>query len=141
MLTPRPYSLLSVSCLTLHLRPHFLMKSREGLFLQPLPGLAVLPNPVPDRQPCSALCRVSSLGPLPQAEIMAGFPEKVSDWTVMYFYPRHVCAWGTAISLPMMSNLFRESLPVNNKIMKVFFQLVAVVHSITLLDEFVKEDS
>jgi hypothetical protein len=49
---------------------------------------AVLPNPVPDRQPCSALCRVASLGPLLQTEILAGFPEKVSDWTVIYFYPK-----------------------------------------------------
>ena len=31
----------------------------------------------------------TSLGPLPQTEIMTGFPEKVSDWTVIYFYPRH----------------------------------------------------
>jgi len=27
------------------------------------------------------------LGPLPQTEIMTGFPEKVSDWTVIYFFP------------------------------------------------------
>jgi 1,2-phenylacetyl-CoA epoxidase PaaB subunit len=30
----------------------------------------------------------ASLGPLTQAEIMADFPEKVSDWTVMNFYPK-----------------------------------------------------
>ena len=71
----------------------------DTLPLRPPLRFAVLPNPVPDRQPCSALCRVSSLGPLPQAEIMAGFPEKVSDWTVIYFYPRRRHAWGTAISL------------------------------------------
>ena len=53
---------------------------------------AVLSNPVPDRQPCSALCRVSSLGPLVQTEVMAGFPVKVSDWTVMYFYPKSMYA-------------------------------------------------
>ena len=53
---------------------------------------AVLSNPVPDRQPCSALCRVSSLGPLVQTEVMAGFPVKVSDWTVMYFYPKSIYA-------------------------------------------------
>ena len=47
------------------------------------------PEAVPGRQPCSALCRMASLGPLLQTEIMAGFPEKVSDWTVIYFYPRH----------------------------------------------------
>ena len=70
-----------------------------SLIFELAPQFAVLPNPVPDRQPCSALCRVSSLGPLPQAEIMAGFPEKVSDWTVIYFYPRHKSAWGTAKSL------------------------------------------
>ena len=53
---------------------------------------AVLSNPVPDRQPCSALCRVSFLGPLVQIEVMAGFPVKVSDWTVMYFYPKSIYA-------------------------------------------------
>ena len=41
------------------------------------------------RQPCSALCRMAFLGPLIQTEIAAGFPEKVSDWTVMHLYPRH----------------------------------------------------
>ena len=71
----------------------------DTLPLRPLLRFAVLPNPVPDRQPCSALCRVSSLGPLPQTEIMTGFPEKVSDWTVIYFYPRYKRAWGTAKSL------------------------------------------
>ena len=50
---------------------------------------AVLPNPVPDRQPCSALCRMASLGLLLQTEIDADFPEKVSDWTVIHLYPRH----------------------------------------------------
>ncbi|MDE6261148.1 MAG: hypothetical protein K2M42_09870 [Oscillospiraceae bacterium] len=49
-------------------------------------GLAVLPNPVPDRQPHLALCRMASLGPLVQTEVVAGFPEKVSDWTVIYFF-------------------------------------------------------
>ncbi len=61
----------------------------DTLPLRPPLRFAVLPNPVPDRQPCSALCRMAFLGPLPQTEIMAGFPEKVSDWTVIYFYPRH----------------------------------------------------
>ena len=71
---------------------------------------AVLSNPVPDRQPCSVLCRVSSLGPLVQTEVMAGFPVKVSDWTVIYFYSERRGTRGTAIELSMMSNLFRESL-------------------------------
>ena len=57
---------------------------------------AVLSNPVPDRQPCSALCRASSLGPLVQTEVMAGFPVKVSDWTVIYFYPERVSTPGNA---------------------------------------------
>ena len=57
---------------------------------------AVLSNPVPDRQPCSALCRASSLGPLVQTEVMAGFPAKVSDWTVIYFYPERVSTQDTA---------------------------------------------
>ena len=56
-----------------------------SLIFELVPQFAVLPNPVPDRQPCSALCRVSSLGLLVQTEVMAGFPEKVSDWTVIYF--------------------------------------------------------
>ena len=60
----------------------------EKCALSPPLSFAVLPNPVPDRQPCSALCRMASLGPLPQAEIMTGFPEEVSDWTVIYFYPQ-----------------------------------------------------
>ena len=55
---------------------------------------AVLPNPLPDRQPCSALCRVPFLGPLPQTKIMTGFPEKVSDWTVIHFYPRRITRLG-----------------------------------------------
>jgi hypothetical protein len=34
------------------------------------------------------------LGLLTQVEIMAGFPEKVSDWTVMNFYPKRKGAFG-----------------------------------------------
>ena len=60
----------------------------DTLPLRPPLRFAVLPNLVPDRQPCSALCRVSSLGPLVQTKVMAGFSEKVSDWTVIYFYPK-----------------------------------------------------
>ena len=69
-----------------------------SLIFELVPRFAVLPNPVPDRQPCSALCRVSSLGLLVQTEVMAGFPEKVSDWTVMHFYPKSKSSWGTAKS-------------------------------------------
>jgi hypothetical protein len=34
------------------------------------------------------------LGLLTQVEIMAGFPEKVSDWTVMNFYLKREKAFG-----------------------------------------------
>lgn len=71
----------------------------DTLPLRPPLRFAVLPNPVPDRQPCSALCRVSSLGPLPQTEIMAGFPEKYLIGRSFTFTPRANCPWGTAISL------------------------------------------
>ena len=73
---------------------------------------AVLSNPVPDRQPCSALCRVAYLGPLVQTEVMAGFPVKVSDWTVMYFYPKNKTSLEYSDKLYMISNLFREGLAI-----------------------------
>ncbi len=57
---------------------------------------AVLSSPVPDRQPCSVLCCASFLGPLVEAGVMAGFPERVSDWTVIYFYPERIGTQGTA---------------------------------------------
>ena len=93
-------------------------------------NLAVLPNPVPDRQPCSALCRMAFLGPLIQTEIIAGFPEKVSDWTVMHLYPRHIVPGDSVIQ----SILFRESLTKQGNI----YQSVAAVLSITLVGELVK---
>ncbi len=48
----------------------------DTLPLRPPLRFAVLPNPVPDRQPCSALCRIPFLGLLVQTEVMANFPEK-----------------------------------------------------------------
>jgi len=47
-----------------------------SLFFELLLRFAVLPNPVPDRLPCSALCRIPSLGSLVQTEVVASFPEK-----------------------------------------------------------------
>ena len=59
----------------------FRILSIKGVMLDTLPlrpplRFAVLPNPVPDRQPCSALCRVAFLGLLVQTEVMTGFPKK-----------------------------------------------------------------
>ena len=96
-------------------------------------SFAVLPNPVPDRQRCSALCRMASLGPLLQTEIVAGFPEKVSDWTVMHLYPRHIVPGDSVIQ----SIYFRESLLQKNG---NIFQSVAAVLSITLTGRSVKTE-
>ena len=99
---------------------------------------AVLSNPVPDRQPCSALCRMASLGPLPQAEIMAVFPEKVSDWTVIHFYPRHeTCLGYSEKPINDIQSLSRkpikwETVLYNN------FQLSCCVASVTLARSLVK---
>ena len=82
----------------------------DPLALQLPLRFAVLPNPVPDRQPCSALCRMASLGPLVQTEVMTGFPEKVSDWTVMHFCSKNKKSLEYSDKLYMISNLFRESL-------------------------------
>ena len=109
-----------------------------NLIFKLLPQFAVLPNPVPDRQPCSALCRVSSLGPLLQAEIMAGFPEKVSDWTVMHFYPKSKSSWGTAKSqVDESKSLSKNLLQWKYNI----FQLKRCVVSITPMGKPVKAKS
>jgi len=60
---------------------------------EPSPQIAVLPNPVPDRQPCSALCRMAFLGPLTQTEIMTGFPEKYLIGRSFTFAPRQNGTW------------------------------------------------
>lgn len=115
------------------------MKSPESLFLRVSPGLAVLPNPVPDRQPCSALCRMASLGPLPQTEIMAGFPEKVSDWTVIHFYPR--CKTRLEYSDKPVNDIQSPSgkpVIVEDNYLNVFSNQLLLICSITPLDEFVK---
>ena len=122
--------------------PTFLVGMRGVMFdtlaLQLPLRFAVLPNPVPDRQPCSALCRVSSLGPLPQTEIMAGFPEKVSDWTVIYFYPKSKLPLGYSEKpINELQSLSRK--PVNNDAKaKQYFQINRCVASITPMGKAVK---
>jgi hypothetical protein len=64
---------------------------------------------------------MASLGPLPQAEIMAGFPEKVSDWTVIYFYPRHKKCLGYSVKpVNEFQSLSRK--PINILIKSLYHQ-------------------
>ena len=113
----------------------------DTLPLRPPLRFAVLPNSVPDRQPCSALCRVSSLGPLPQAEIMAGFPEKVSDWTVIYFYPKSKLPLGYS-DKPINEFQSLSRMPVNDGANEYnVFQFKRCVASITPMGKAVKTKS
>ena len=98
----------------------------QFVFLSLRRKFAVLSNPVPDRQPCSALCRVSSLGPLVQAEVMAGFPVKVSDWTVMHAYPERISAQVQRKPVIKIQSLSRK--PVRIKPVKMLFSNTLLQH-------------
>ena len=100
-------------------------------------SFAVLPNPVPDRQPCSALCRMAFLGPLIQTEITAGFPEKVSDWTVIHFYPRHKVPGDSEKPVNEIQSLSRKPVII---VEKQYFPIRCCSESITLSGKPVKTE-